>query len=175
MSAIGASPDSCVWSTPFGTTQPEATLTGVADTLDADVHGLIKAFPGQLVLVTDIPLRAHEIMENALQFELTGETDEGSHTNLATVRANIDGDRTVLDVLRPLLLNRDPSLLSTAEAQLTTLASLLETYRSPAGVWTPVESLTVAQHEQLDADTDAALASLDQIPAQLEQASGDTS
>jgi high-affinity iron transporter len=114
-------------------------------------------------------------MENALQFELTGDTDEGSHTNLATVRANIDGDRIVLNALRPLIEVRDPGLLSTAESQLTTLATLLDTYRDQAGVWTPVESLTLAQHQKLDADTDAALATLDQIPAQLEQASGDSS
>jgi iron uptake system EfeUOB component EfeO/EfeM len=155
--------------------QPQATLSSVADTLDQDVHALVKAFPGQLLPVTDVPLRAHEIIENALEFELTGDTDEGSHTNLATVRANVDGDRTVLSALRPLVMARDPELYSTAEAQLTTLANQLDAYRSPAGVWTPVESLTLAQHQQLDADTDAALATLDQFPAILEQASGDSS
>ena len=155
--------------------QPQATLIEVAKTLDTDVHGLVKAFPSQLVLVTDVPLRAHEIIENALQFELTGDTDEGSHTNLATVRANIDGDRQVLTVLQTLIDQRDPKLLKRAEAQLTTFANLLDTYRSPAGEWTPVETLTLDQHERLDADADAALATLDQIPAILEQASGDSS
>lgn len=155
--------------------QSQATLVSVTATLDRDVHGLVKAFPNQLLLSTDVPLRAHEIIENALQFELTGDTDEGSHTNLATVRANIDGDREVLAVLKTLIDQRDPKLLRTAEAQLTTFANLLDTYRSPAGKWTPVESLTLAQHQQLDADADAVLATLDQIPAILEQASGDTS
>jgi high-affinity iron transporter len=155
--------------------QSRATVTAVADSLDRNVHALVEAFPQQPLLITDVPLRAHEIMENALQFELTGDTDEGSHTNLATVRANVDGDRTVLAALRPLLVARDPGLLATAEAQLTTLAGLLDTYRRPDGVWTPVESLSLLQHEQLDADTDAALATLAQMPAQLEVASGDTS
>jgi hypothetical protein len=65
-------------------------------------------------------------------------------------------------------------LLSTAEGQLTTLATRLDTYRRPNGWWTPVQSLSQQQRELLDADTDAVLATLDQIPAQLELASGGT-
>ncbi|GAA3156073.1 hypothetical protein GCM10017687_87630 [Streptomyces echinatus] len=41
-------------------------------------------------------LRAHEILENTVQFELTGRTDYGSGSNLATARANLDGTRAVL-------------------------------------------------------------------------------
>lgn len=51
-----------------------------------------KAFPTQDFDPGDLPLRAHEILENALQFELTGDTDEGSGTNLATVDSNLAGD-----------------------------------------------------------------------------------
>ncbi|MBO0748321.1 MAG: hypothetical protein J2O47_08215, partial [Acidimicrobiaceae bacterium] len=69
----------------------------------------------------------------------------------------------------------DPRLLGRAEAQLTTFANLLDTYRNSAGQWTPVQSLNLDQHERLDADANAALATLDQIPALLEQASGDSS
>jgi iron uptake system EfeUOB component EfeO/EfeM len=154
--------------------QPQTVVLAVTATLDRDVRALVKAFPTQLTQITDVPLRAHEIMENALEFELTGDSDEGSNTNLATVRANIDGDRTVLHALRPLLVDRDPMLLSTAEGQLTTLARRLDTYRRPNGWWTPVQSLSQQQRELLDADTDAVLATLDQIPAQLELASGGT-
>ena len=35
-------------------------------------------------------------LENTLQFELTGETNEGSNTNLATAWANIQGERLLL-------------------------------------------------------------------------------
>jgi iron uptake system EfeUOB component EfeO/EfeM len=155
--------------------QPQATVVQVTTVLDHDVHALVKAFPSQNLAVTDVPLRAHEIIENALEFELTGDTDEGSHTNLATVRANVDGDRAVLSAVKPLMMPRAPSLFNTAEAQLTTLANQLDAYRSSSGHWMPVEALTATQHQQLDADIDAALASLDQFPAQLEQASGDSS
>jgi high-affinity iron transporter len=65
--------------------QPQSVVLEVTASLDRDVRALVKAFPTQLTQITDVPLRAHEIMENALEFELTGDTDEGSNTNLATV------------------------------------------------------------------------------------------
>ena len=46
---------------------------------------------------------AHEILENTLQFELTGDTDQGSGSNLATADANLAGTRELLTVLRPLI------------------------------------------------------------------------
>ncbi len=51
----------------------------------------------------DVALRTHEILENTLQFELTGETDEGSHTNLATAWANVQGTKLALAAITPLL------------------------------------------------------------------------
>lgn len=45
--------------------QPQATLAIVADRLDGFVNGLVAAFPHQETLETDVPLRTHEILENA--------------------------------------------------------------------------------------------------------------
>jgi hypothetical protein len=54
----------------------------------------------------DVGLRTHEILENALQFQLTGHDDYGSGTTLATTGANVAGTRELLTVLRPLLAPR---------------------------------------------------------------------
>jgi iron uptake system component EfeO len=51
-------------------------------------------------------LRTHEILENALQFQLTGHDDYGSGSTLATTQASIDGTRELLAVLRPVLVPR---------------------------------------------------------------------
>ncbi len=75
-------------------------------------------------------------MENTLQFELTGGTDYGSGTNLATARANLDGTRAVLDVLRPLLAPRYPDL-SKVDTWLTRTQAALDAARHPDGSWTP--------------------------------------
>ncbi|MBO1332786.1 EfeM/EfeO family lipoprotein [Streptomyces sp. VRA16 Mangrove soil] len=94
-------------------------------------------------------LRAHEILENTVQFELTGRTDYGSGSNLATARANIDGTREVLSRLRPLLTSRYPELTDLEQA-LGSAGQLLDGLRHH-GRWTPVGSLGRARREHVDA------------------------
>ena len=48
-------------------------------------------------------LRTHEILENALEFQLTGHDDYGSGSTLATTQANITGTHELLTILHPLL------------------------------------------------------------------------
>ena len=97
------SPASTGSSTACGTTSRCPRSSRYADHLVPDVTGLRKAFPKQDFDPSDLPLRTHEILENALQFELTGDTDEGSGTNLATADANLAGTKELLSVLRPLI------------------------------------------------------------------------
>ncbi|EWM11877.1 EfeM/EfeO family lipoprotein [Kutzneria sp. 744] len=83
-----------------------ADLKPIADQLSTDVHGLQADLPNEQVDPNDLGLRAHEIMENALQFELTGENDQGSGTVLNTALANLDGSAKVLAILDPVLKPR---------------------------------------------------------------------
>ena len=53
-------------------------------------------------------IRAHEIAENLLRPVLTGRADFGSHSDLATVAAGLDGTRTVLALVRKPLKTRYP-------------------------------------------------------------------
>src|SRR5262249_35720428 len=92
--------------------EPLPALVPVAAALREEVHSLVTAFPYTVTPTADPPLRAHEILENALQFELTGDTDHGSHTNLAAVRADVDATRMVLQALRPLLARTEPQRLA---------------------------------------------------------------
>ena len=130
--------------------QSPATVAGVADALDSDVNGLVAAFPDQTIQPNDLSLRAHEILENTLQFQLTGESDEGSHTSLATALANVEGTEMTLGTIAPLLSSRDPALLATTRAELGGLTTLLGSYRHGDGSWTPLQSLSRSQRQQLD-------------------------
>jgi iron uptake system component EfeO len=87
-----------------------ADLAPVAAQLADAVHGLQADLPNEQVDPNDLGLRAHEIMENALQFELTGEHDQGSGTTLNTALANLDGTTRVLAILDPVLKPRYPDL-----------------------------------------------------------------
>jgi high-affinity iron transporter len=139
------------------------SLRPVVDALDVAVHKLATTFPHQQVVAADIPLRAHEILENTLQFELTGDTDQGSHTNLATARANAIGSLLVLKVLTKQLQQRDPGLQGGATKDLTALAAQFGGYRR-GGRWTSLTALSRTERERLDAATGRVLEELALIP-----------
>jgi len=109
--------------------------------------------------LSDVGLRTHEILENALEFQLTGHDDYGSGTTLATTLANIQGTRELLGLLRPLLVPRYPGLPSVYTG-LSQLQSLLEKEKLPNGGWVPVSALPTPTRQAIDAACDAALQSL---------------
>jgi len=150
--------------------QPLAALSPIAQRLDKDVHALEAAFPNQTTPVTDLPISVHEILENALQFELTGAADFGSQTELATVRANVSGTMAVLTALAPLLAPRNQAVVITAQAGLTSLASMLDAFRRPDGTWTPLGTLTPNQRQRVDGRVGQLLEELAPIPDMLELA-----
>jgi high-affinity iron transporter len=145
-----------------------ASLAAVVDRLDADVHSLVAEFPNQFTDLRDIPLRAHEILENTLQFQLTGDADQGSHTVLATARANVDGTLSVLGAIEPLLQSRAPKLATDAERSVNSLGALLDSYRRADGSWLGLADLSPQQHEVLDARFGAVLETLAPVPDVLE-------
>ncbi|MGI8879915.1 MAG: hypothetical protein ACR2KJ_05245 [Jatrophihabitans sp.] len=112
--------------------------------------GLVAQFRDAQIDPLDVSIRAHEITENAVQFELTGETDFGSHSNLDTVDANLTGTRQVLYLLRPLLTNRYAAL-----AQLDAMLQRAQRdvrAQHVAGGWTPALQLARSPREHIDAD-----------------------
>jgi iron uptake system component EfeO len=121
-----------------------AGLKPIADRLAADVHGLQKDLPNEQVDPNDLGLRAHEIMENALQFELTGENDNGSGTSLNTALANLNGTATVLAILDPVLRPRYPDLPQVHKWE-DRVRALLTAHQN-----TPVDQLDRTTREQLN-------------------------
>ena len=144
-----------------------AALRPYADRLVSDVTGLRKAFPAQDFDPADLPLRSHEILENTLQFELTGDTDEGSGTNLATANANLAGTKELLSVLRPLITKRAPHQLALIDTDIARLQTLLDGSRKGA-VWTPVGSLDPTARAKIDGATGQLLEDLAPVPDLLE-------
>jgi iron uptake system component EfeO len=135
--------------------RPMSSIAGQADTLVSAVANLQKTFPTARIDPLDIGLRAHEILENALQFEATGKTDAGSHTNLATIDANIAGTEQALAPIRGILKTRDPELTET-DASLTRLRGIVDGYHH-GDSWTALDDLTTTQRQQLNAAMDDSL------------------
>ncbi|MFJ9864096.1 iron uptake transporter permease EfeU [Streptomyces sp. NPDC101165] len=147
--------------------EPAKDLRAPAQQLADAAAGLRKAFPTQEFDPGDLPLRAHEILENTLQFELTGDTDQGSGTGLATADANLAGTRELLTVLQPLLTSRAPRLLPTVDADIARLQKLLDAAHRGEG-WTPVDRLDAAARHRLNGATGQLLEDLAPVPDLLE-------
>jgi iron uptake system EfeUOB component EfeO/EfeM len=139
--------------------QSAAALTPVAATLDKDVKALLGWWPTQEIPLSDVGLRTHEILENALEFQLTGHDDYGSGTTLATTLANIAGTRELLGLLRPLLLPRYPGLPAVYSG-LSLLQSQIGKEKLPNGWWVPVSALPSSTRQAIDAACGAVLQSL---------------
>jgi iron uptake system EfeUOB component EfeO/EfeM len=138
--------------------QSAAQLKGPATALLHSVLALQAAFPAMEIDFLDIGLRTHEILENALQFQLSGHDDYGSGTTLATTAANITGTEELLAILHPLLAPRYPGLPGVYQ-WLTRLQALLSAqHHGPA--WTPVSQLPTATREQIDAAASQSLQEL---------------
>lgn len=129
--------------------QTAAQLTAPAADLATAVDKLATEFPGAQIDPLALGLRTHEILEDAVRFELSDQSNQGSGTPLATIDANIDGTQSLLSILRPILTPRDPDL-PRIDAALTRLRTLVEAQHHPDGTWTPLAHLTTAQREALN-------------------------
>ncbi len=136
--------------------QSAGQLTPYAKELAADVRSLLATWPTMEIPLIDVGLRTHEILENALEFQLTGHDDYGSGTTLATTLANIQGTRELLSLLHPLLVTRYPGLPA-VYAALNRLQALLEAQRQPDGRWVPVSQLPESAGQDIDAACGQAL------------------
>jgi iron uptake system component EfeO len=130
--------------------QPLPSLAPVADTLNKDTDELVTWWKAQQVPLADLGRRAHEVIENALEFQLTGHDDYGSGTTLASTAAEITASRVLLALLHPLLAPRDPGLPA-VYAGLSQLQSLLGKEQLPNGWWVPVSALPPAARQAIDA------------------------
>ena len=119
----------------------------IADRLAADVATLRRDFAAARTDPNDLPLRSHEILENSLQFELTGDADQGGGAGLALISANLDGTRAVLDAIAPVLAPRYPGWAD-VDGELAGVRKLVAAqYRN--GRWTAPRALSRPDRERL--------------------------
>jgi iron uptake system EfeUOB component EfeO/EfeM len=130
--------------------QSLSSLAAVADALNKYVGQLVTWWPTQQVPLADLGRRAHEVIENALEFQLTGHDDYGSGTTLASTAAAVTASRVLLNLLRPLLTPRDPKLPAVYSG-LAALQSLLDKEKLPNGRWVPESQLPATTRQAIDA------------------------
>jgi iron uptake system component EfeO len=150
--------------------QSASQLTGPANELAVDVRSLSAAWPGMVMQppfqLSDLALRTHEVLENAMQFQLSGQDNFGSNTNMATMAAAIDATRAQLAILQPLLVTRYQDLVA-LDTWLNRLQQLVDTTETSSG-WTPVSALSSTQQAELDSAAGQTVELLAGIPPLFE-------
>jgi iron uptake system component EfeO len=130
--------------------QSSAELKPYTAGLVAGVRRLAATIAEARIDPLQVSIRAHEIVENTLQFELTGQSDYGSRSGLATARANLDGTAVVLRLLTPLLKPRYAKL-HRLQSELAHTRGDLDSLLGPHG-WPSLDSLATRRREQVNAD-----------------------
>ncbi len=151
--------------------QSAAELTQPASRLEVDARQLQTSWPGIELATTqavgDLALRTHEVLEDAMQNQLSGLDDFGSGTTLATFAAGIDATRAQLGILKPYLTTRYPQT-SALYSSLNQLERLIDAEKTSQR-WNPARDLSASQREQLDATAGQTVELLSPIPVLFEQ------
>ena len=137
-----------------------AGLAPFAARLTKDIAALRSQWASAHMDPRDLGIRAHEITENAIQFELTGRDDYGSGSVLATLQANLTGTAEALTLLRPLLLRSHLSGLPQIDAGMAATSARLRSLGSTA-----LASLPLRSREQLNAAFGALVTDLAPVAA----------
>jgi high-affinity iron transporter len=150
------------------TRHDDATAAADAARLETSVESLSATpittwFPLSTASVSDLTLRPHEALEDALRDSLSGNDNYGSGSDLASVRADITATRALLTLLAPLITARSPHLVHRARASLTTLTATLETEHTSTD-WTSLAALSRRSRERIDAEVGGALELLAPVP-----------
>ena len=100
--------------------QSAATLLPVAATLASNVAVVRRNLTSDDLAgdPANLPVRAHEILEDALRDHLSGIDDQGGGAAFAETYADVQVTRAVLGYLTPLINARQPGLPAIADSQL---------------------------------------------------------
>ena len=119
-----------------------AGLGGVADRLMADTLDLQKRLADLAITPKAMVGGAADLIEEVASRKISGEEDRYSRTDLWDFDANIDGAQKIVDLLRPLVERRDPSLDARVRDNFAKVDVLLGKYRSGQDGFESYEKLT---------------------------------
>jgi high-affinity iron transporter len=130
---------------------------------------LSQDLPPTTVALDSWVLRGHEILEDALRDTLSGDDDYGSHTDLATIGADVTASREMLSVLGGLIRARAPRLVPTARRQLAAVDAAIRPLQT-----VPVASLSPRRRQRIDAALDGAVENLAPVSELLQISSANS-
>ncbi|MBO0820904.1 MAG: FTR1 family protein [Nocardiopsaceae bacterium] len=149
--------------------QSPARLRPVADTLAKNIAAVRKNLTSDDLTgdPTNLPLRGHEIIEDALRDHLSGMDDEGAGAAYAMTAADAAVDRVVIGYLTPLLNQRAPGLVASIDRRLDALERALEATRHGSGRYS-LQDAPLLTRQHVNASIGQLLETLSSVPTLLE-------
>jgi iron uptake system component EfeO len=123
-------------------------MAPLADKLVADIATLQERVARMSIPPKAMVGGAAELIEEVASTKISGEEDRYSRTDLWDFQANIDGAQKIVDLLRPLLKSRNPTLLSRIDANFVKVDRTLTKYRGKEG-FLPYDKVTQADRNAL--------------------------
>jgi iron uptake system component EfeO len=120
----------------------------MADRLMTDIRAIVEKANAESLSPLQLANGAKELLDEVATGKITGEEDRYSHTDLWDFAANVEGSKAAVAALRPVLMDRNPSLVSTLEARFTAVESVLSQHRKGDG-WKLHPELTQAELKTL--------------------------
>jgi iron uptake system component EfeO len=114
------------------------SLSGQADKLLSDTTALVAKIKTLTIDPSVVAKGAAGLIEEAAQTKVTGEEERYSHTDVATLVANVDGAEKIIDLLTPALgdVKDGPALLQQLKedfASLTAVTDRMKDAADPSG------------------------------------------
>ena len=142
--------------------------TATVDRLATDVATLRSQLDTFEIDPVTYVIRAHEILENALQEQVTGLSEPHSHRGIDDAEASAAGARTVLDTLRELIESRDAALWARLAGGLDRLDGALAALRAPSGGHVADDVVDRPRRAELTGAMSALLQDLALLPGLIE-------
>jgi len=147
--------------------------SAIADQLLVDVKTIVDKAKGVDFTALSIANGAKELLDEVATTKITGEEERYSHTDLADMKANLQGSQSALEVLRPVIAERQADLATALDAAFTTINQALDQYQKGMD-YAPLTDLTADQVKDLTVKLDALSEQVAKVPGVVESGAGGT-
>lgn len=121
--------EKALWKAP-DTVKKEAKY---GDTLLTDLKELKARLPKAEITASSMANGGKELLDEVATGKVTGEEEAFSHTDLWDFKANVDGAFKVYQLLTPIVMEKNPGLVTTLDAEFAGLDKLLAKYAEGDG------------------------------------------
>ncbi|WP_285725193.1 EfeM/EfeO family lipoprotein [Psychromicrobium xiongbiense] len=143
--------------------QSAAELAPVIEDLQKNLADLLVKLPELTVAGSAMPLRCHEILEDSLRDNLSGNNDQGSGMALALTWADVEATQVVLTLLSSLIDAHKAGYSALISADLDALDAALSSAKL-GDRWPDYRQLPLAQRQPVNGAIGRALETLAYVP-----------